>query len=358
MTIKKRLKNTTLSKKTQAMIVQMVMESTMLFNCETRAWQKKEVRELQRVIDQGYRYIWMDKRGGPALKQMEGKRMNMWGVRRALGVRSMQARIEERVLRRIGHVLRMDNNRPTKQITLGWYTPSVTPTPRRKARHGTIEYWRKLLREAGLDADSVEHLVCNKRKWRKIIHERRVHIKEWKENQADHHGNQHSQMKRSQASMEKQRSVVCQWTGCCKVLKSITGQKNHEKIHRRNRQQETICEWCTTTLREGTSLTSNQKHSTGAPKGICSYCGERKSVANMARHKRTCAMENERMYTLNNEQNNKQQEEREHEKKGELIQCELCNDFGSKTNISRHRRTCKRQEGRLDGVFPIGNESQ
>ena len=138
MTIKKRLKNTTLSKKTQAMIVQMVVESTMLFNCETRAWQKKEVRELQRVIDQGYRYIWMDKRGGPALKQMEGKRMNMWGVRRALGVRSMQARIEERVLRRIGHVLRMDNNRPTKQITLGWYTPLATPTPQRKARHGTI----------------------------------------------------------------------------------------------------------------------------------------------------------------------------------------------------------------------------
>ena len=67
-------------------------------------------------------------------------------------------------------------------------------------------------------------------------------------------------------------------------------------------------------------------------------------------------MENERMYTLNNEQNNKQQ--REHEKKGELIQCELCNDFRSKSNISRYRRTCKGQEGRLDGVFPIGNESQ
>ena len=140
MTIKKRLKNATLSKKAQAMIVQMVVESTMLFNCETRAWQEKEIRELQRAVDQGYRYIWMDKRGGPALKHMEGKRMNMWGVRRALGVRSMQARIEERVLRWIGHVLRMDNNRPTKQITLGWYTPSVTPTPQRKARHGTIEY--------------------------------------------------------------------------------------------------------------------------------------------------------------------------------------------------------------------------
>ena len=47
MTIKKRLKNTTLSRKTQAMVIQVVVESTMLFNCETRAWQKKEIRERQ-----------------------------------------------------------------------------------------------------------------------------------------------------------------------------------------------------------------------------------------------------------------------------------------------------------------------
>ena len=46
----------------------------------------------------------------------------------------------------------------------------------------------------------------------------------------------------------------------------------------------------------------------GAPKGICPYCGERKSVANMARNKRMCAMGNGRMYTLNEEERNTQQE--------------------------------------------------
>ena len=135
---------------------------------------------------------------------------------RTLGIRSMQAKIEERVLRRIGHVLRMDNNRPTKQITLGWYAPLITPTPERKPRHGTIEYWRKVLREAGLDADSIEYLVSDKGKWRQIIHERKVHIEEWEKSQAEHHGNQRSQMKRSQASMEKQRSLVCQWPNAAK----------------------------------------------------------------------------------------------------------------------------------------------
>ena len=199
----------------------------------------------------------MDKRGGPALKQMEEKRVNMWGVRRTLGIRSMQAKIEERVLRRIGNVLRMDN--ANEKIT---------------------------------------------------------------------------------ASIEKQRSLVCQWPECGKILKSITGRKNYEKIHRAKRQQETLCKWCSTTLKDKISLTSHQKYCMGAPKGICPYCGERKSVANMARHKRMCAMGNERMYTLTEEERNTQQEKRENEKKGDLVRCELCNYFKSKTNISRHRRIC------------------
>ena len=69
----------------------------------------------------------------------------MWGVRRKLGVRSMDAKIEERILRRIGHVTRMENNRPTKQTTLGWYVPPVTLMPQTKPRHGMLEYWRKII---------------------------------------------------------------------------------------------------------------------------------------------------------------------------------------------------------------------
>ena len=46
-TIKKRLKNSRLTKTTQAMIIQAVVESTMTFNCEIRAWHKKEIREMK-----------------------------------------------------------------------------------------------------------------------------------------------------------------------------------------------------------------------------------------------------------------------------------------------------------------------
>ena len=235
MTIKKRLKNSKLAKKTQAMIIQAVVDSTMTFNCETRAWRKREIKEMQKIVDQGYRFVLMNKKRGPALKQMEENKVNMWGARRSLGLRSMEAKVEERVLRRIGHVLRMDNNRPTKRITLGWYVPPVTPTPQRKPRHGTLEYWRKILYDAGLDADSIEHLECDRSKWMEIIRKRKNHLKEWEEEQSKLHGNQYSQMSRSERNRERQRSLVCQWAECRKTFKSITGRKNHEKIHRKNR---------------------------------------------------------------------------------------------------------------------------
>ena len=174
-TIKKRLKNARLTKTTQAMIIQAVVKPTMTCNCEIRPWQKIEIREMQQIVDHGYRYVWMKKKKGPALKQTEEKQVNMWGMRKSLGVRSLQAKIEERELGRIGTVLRMENTRPPKRVTLGWYVPPVTPTPERKPRHGTLEYWRKILNETGLDAESIEHLVWDRSNWREIIRKRTRH---------------------------------------------------------------------------------------------------------------------------------------------------------------------------------------
>ena len=97
MTIKKRLKTPMLTKTAQEMIIQAVVESRMTFNCEMRALQKKDVREMQKIEDHGYHYVGISKKKGPAIKQMEEKQVNMWGVK-SLGVRSLQAKIEERLL--------------------------------------------------------------------------------------------------------------------------------------------------------------------------------------------------------------------------------------------------------------------
>ena len=129
-------------------------------------------------------------------------------------------------------------------------------------------------------------------------------------------------MSRSQKNIEQQRSLVCQWTECGKTFKSITGRKIHEKVNRQNRQEETNCEWCNTAIGEKTSLTGDHKFCTGAPKAICPYCGETKSVASMAGHRKSRALINERKDNLTEEEANIQKEKIKTERKGDTIACE------------------------------------
>ena len=48
-TMKKRLKNSRLTKTTQAMIIQAVVESTMTFNCEIRTWQRTKRERCKKL---------------------------------------------------------------------------------------------------------------------------------------------------------------------------------------------------------------------------------------------------------------------------------------------------------------------
>ena len=66
------------------------------------------------------------------------KMVNMFGIRQMLGIESLRAKIERKSLQRIGHVLRMPNDRLTKKICLGWYRREG----RRTEKQTTIHYCR------------------------------------------------------------------------------------------------------------------------------------------------------------------------------------------------------------------------
>ena len=70
-------------------------------------------------------------------------------------------------------------------------------------------------------------------------------------------------------------------------------------------------------------------------------------MANMTRHRKSCALKNERQYTLKEEEKAAQCKIRENENKGIMIKCEHCNELKSKINISRHKRTCKRTKDNI-----------
>ena len=78
------------------------------------------IKRLQKWMDKCYRYVWSNRNGEP-LRQMEARGVNMQDVRVCLGVKSIRWKIEKRVLERIGHVVRMKNDRLTKAMVFGWY---------------------------------------------------------------------------------------------------------------------------------------------------------------------------------------------------------------------------------------------
>ena len=45
----------------------------------------------------------------------------MFDVRDKLGIKSTRLKIERRILERIGHVMRLDDNRLVKIAVLGWF---------------------------------------------------------------------------------------------------------------------------------------------------------------------------------------------------------------------------------------------
>ena len=117
--VKKQLKITTLSKRRQARIFEACVERALLFDAATHTWYMKDLKKLQQWADKCYRYIWNRKTEQP-LRQMEREGRNMQNVRNILGVKTIRWKVERRVLKRIGHVMRMDNERATKAATLGW----------------------------------------------------------------------------------------------------------------------------------------------------------------------------------------------------------------------------------------------
>ena len=53
---------------------------------------------------------------------MQRLHINMQDIRNKLEVKSLRWKVEKSVLQRIGHVLRMENDKPTKTAVFAWLT--------------------------------------------------------------------------------------------------------------------------------------------------------------------------------------------------------------------------------------------
>ena len=122
-----------------------------------------------------YRHIWSRKDKEP-LRAMQEQHLNMQDIRNILGVKSIRVKIEKRVLERIGHVFRLNDNSLVKNVTLGWLTDLEEHPKKQGKKRKTVLYWKKLLKEAGIDYTKINSLTKDRKGWKMAVRERANHI--------------------------------------------------------------------------------------------------------------------------------------------------------------------------------------
>ena len=201
----------------------------------------EEGKNLQSWIDRRYRTIWSGGRFPPLIK-MEQEHLNMQDIRNILGIKSIQWKIEKRTLERIGHVLRLPNERLVKTATLGWmaHLEDLPKNPGRKQK--TVFYWKKILREAYIPWSCDQKFAEDRKQWEKRIKSRMLHLYEWESNG---NTNEDTTLKRNPQTSATD-SLTCR--DCGKVCKSIGGLKIHAKRMHGESTVTSVCRGCEKTF--------------------------------------------------------------------------------------------------------------
>ena len=160
--VRGKLKGSRISRRWQARIVEACVESALVFDSGVRVWYKSDFKRLQKFMDKCYRYVWSNKKEQP-LRKMQELGVNMWDVRCKLGVKSVRWKIEKRVYERIGHVMRMSDDREVKAVVLGWYEGLEGENKVAGFKRKTVLYWKRLLKEAGVDWTDIERKTSDRK---------------------------------------------------------------------------------------------------------------------------------------------------------------------------------------------------
>ena len=283
-----------LPKQKQAQVVETCVESGLLFDCNARPWYVRDVKKMQSWIDKRYRYIWSNKDGPPLIKMQE-QHKNMQDIRNILGVKTLRWKIEKRTLERIGHVLRMSNTRITKIAVLGWLEDleTIKKCPGKKRK--TLFYWRKLLREAGVNWAEAGTIAQDRKEWRRIVKNRMTHLEKWERQQA--HNHQLTETVGERNFETQAPNLEC--PECGKLCKSLGGLKLHVKrIHtepqcsfecpRCAKECKTESAWKNHLKKCDPSDTRSKARKYQPSLRRCRWCGQERSATNMARHEKWC----------------------------------------------------------------------
>ena len=327
--VKKQLKSSKMSKKLQARIVEAMVESTMLFDCSVRPWYVRDIKKLQSQVDKMYRHIWCKNR--PPLLKMQEDGVNMQDIRNKLEIKTLRWKIEKRVLQRIGHVMRMEDDRLVKIVTLGWLSDLEDYPKIKGKKKKTLLYWKKIIKEAGLDYTKINILTKDRKVWRGTVNERMKYLYEWEKGAA----NSRREVARGERNViQIFNDLTCEY--CNKICKSRAGLVAHMRtIHEISDDKvKFTCDTCKQTFSKEGNLVNHSKNCGGAESSRsgakkCANCRKEISSSNFARHVKKCGGLHQRV-----------QPQRARVHRPSQGECNMCGRILSKANMARHQRSC------------------
>ena len=94
----------------------------------------------------------------------------------------------------------------------------------REGQQSTVQYWRKIIREAGADSENIKMHVRDRKKWRNLIDRRMKKIREWEgQMEAIHKVIKGEGMQSEGVKKIKEDETYSFMTG--KILEKFVGQK-------------------------------------------------------------------------------------------------------------------------------------
>ena len=214
----------------------------------------------------------------------------MADVRRELGVRMLRWKIEKRVLERIGHVLRMEDERMTKVVVLGWMKELERWEKPVGRRRKTVSYWKKLLREAGIDWTDLAEVTKDRKGWKRLVKVRMERLDKWEKCQG------HKWVGERVERNERREAAESGFE--CKVCRKVCKSKGGLTVHRRRmhevsvRKKEFKCEDCEEVFGQAANMLNHRKVCSGVvasskEKRKCAW-GKEYSKTYFPRHRRVC----------------------------------------------------------------------
>merc|ERR1712074_356443 len=78
----------------------------------------------------------------------------------------------------------MDDGRMTKALVLGWMEDLEKWEKKGRVRK-TVNYWKKLVREAGWDYTQIGKLTADRKQWKRMVGERMKHLDEYEKSKGN-----------------------------------------------------------------------------------------------------------------------------------------------------------------------------